>query len=89
MDEVELAVLELLLFPENFKNIVDECKVKVDTTTHVIGDVLKKLLHDEFVIPLSKNEKGEFVRSIGYDSDDMNNFHYQLSAKGIDQLAKN
>lgn len=87
MDEVEKAVLELLLFPESFEHIVEECKVKVDTSTHVIGDVLKKLLHDEYVIPVRKTEEGDFVRNIGYDSDDMNSFFYQLSAKGIDQLS--
>lgn len=84
MDELEIAVLELLLFPEHFNNIVAECKVKVGR--HAIGDALKTLLHDKYVSPLRLVEDGKFERSIGYDSDNMEAFHYQITAKGIDTL---
>lgn len=84
MDELEIAVLELLLFPEHFENIVSECKVKVGR--HVIGDALKTLLHDKYASPLRLDENGKYERSIGYDSDDMEAFHYQITAKGIDML---
>ena len=84
MDELEIAVLELLLFPEQFNNIVDECRVKVGR--HVIGDALKTLLHDKYVSPLRLDDSGQLVRSIGYDSDDMEAFQYQITAKGIDAL---
>lgn len=84
MDELEIAVLELLLFPEHFNNIVAECKVKV--SRHVIGDALKTLLHDKYVSPLRLDKNGKYERSIGYDSDDMEAFYYQITAKGIDML---
>lgn len=87
MDELELAVLELLLFPEHFNNIVAECKVKA--SKHVIGDALKNLLHDQLVSPLALLDNGQFERSIGYDSDNMEAFHYQITAAGINELNKN
>ncbi|MFT5723352.1 MAG: hypothetical protein ACI9JN_000462 [Bacteroidia bacterium] len=84
MDEIDFAVLELLLFPEQFSNIVMECRIP--TTRHVVGDVLKTLLHDSYVSPLYKDESGNFKRSIGYDSDNMGAFYYQITSKGIDKL---
>ena len=76
--------LELLLFPENFNNVVAECRIS--DSRHIVGDVLKTLLHDGLVSPLRLDDKGNFTRSIGYDSDDMQAFHYQLTSKGIDAL---
>ncbi|MCO4819406.1 MAG: hypothetical protein KC517_07260 [Bacteroidetes bacterium] len=85
MDEFSISVLELLLFPEHFNNIVDECRM--NTTRHIVGDILKNLLHDGLVSPLILNDNGGFVRSIGYDSDNMEAFYYQITAKGIDALS--
>jgi hypothetical protein len=85
MDEIEYAVLELLIFPESFESIVEECAVREGK--HVIGDVLKSLLHDELVNPYLKSEDGNFTKSLGYDSDFLNHYHYQISAKGLDALA--
>ena len=84
MDKVSISVLELLLFPEHFNDIVEECRSR--TTRHIVGDVLKTLLHDGLVSPLLKKQNGEYERSIGYDSDDMEAFYYQITAKGIDVL---
>jgi len=85
MGEIEYAVLELLIFPESFDSIVEECAIREGK--HVIGDVLKTLLHDELVNPYLKNEDGDFKKSLGYDSDFLNHYHYQISAKGLDTLA--
>jgi hypothetical protein len=85
MVELDFAVLELLLFPEEFDNIVAECRIP--STKHVIGDVLKTLLHDDLVSPMVKNEVGNFERRIGYDSDHMEAFYYQITGKGIDMLS--
>jgi hypothetical protein len=84
MDELDISVLELLLFPEQFANILLECRPS--STRQIIGDVLKTLLHDGHVTPLIKDEEGNFKRSIGYDSDNMDAFYYQISGKGIDAL---
>ncbi len=84
MDELEFAVLELMLFPESFEHIVSETRIAASRP--VIGDVLKKLLHDELVSPYFKDSEGNYQRSIGYDSDDMNSYYYQITAKGIDVL---
>ena len=80
MEELELAVLSLLIFPETFASIVDECPTP--TSKHIVGDVLKKLIHDELVVPLLENEKGNFQRSLGYDSDGLYHYRYQITAKG-------
>lgn len=84
MDDLALAVLELLIFPEEFDSIIDECRIK--SGKHVIGDVLKNLLHDEMVRPLLKNKDGELVKSLGYDSDFLQDYHFQITAKGLSAL---
>lgn len=84
MDELDIAVLELLIFPENFDRIVEECRLSSDR--NILGDVLKNLLHDELVAPLVMTEDGVFVRSLGYDSDFLNHHHYQITSKGLDAL---
>ncbi|MBO6518388.1 MAG: hypothetical protein JJ975_17785 [Bacteroidia bacterium] len=84
MEEIEYAILELLIFPEGFESIVEECRVKAGR--HVIGDVLKQLLHDEYVGPFLKNEQGDFERSLGYDSDFLDGYYFQITSKGLKAL---
>ncbi|MFT4521145.1 MAG: hypothetical protein ACI8ZN_000069 [Bacteroidia bacterium] len=86
MDEINAAILDLLIFPENFANIVSECTLT--DNKHVIADVLKQLMHDELVYPLLLNQNGDLVRSLGYDTDFMNDYHYQLSSLGIKTLQR-
>lgn len=81
MDKLELAIMDLLTFPETFKSIVDECAIP--STSFVIADVLKKLIHDELVAPFRVDEDGNPRRSLGYDSDRMSDFMYQLTSKGF------
>ncbi len=86
MDDLELAVLELLIFPETFVSIVDECRIQ--SGKHVIGDVLKQLLHDELARPYLKDDDGVFYRSMVYDSDFLNSYYYQITSKGLTVLEK-
>jgi len=86
MDELEVAILNLLVFPETFESIVDECPHP--TTRHVAGDVLKKLMHDELVSPMYEDPPGTFTRSLGYDSDSLDTYRYQLTSKGLNLLTK-
>jgi len=85
MDKLETAVLELLLFPEPFSVIVEECAESNDA--NIVGDVLKTLIHDELVSPYEKLEDGSFKRHLGYDSDNMHAFYYQVTSKGTDVLS--
>lgn len=86
MDELGLAILALLVFPESFEKIVDECPI--DAGKHVIGDVLKQLLHDEYVVPMLQDDTGAFKRSLGYDSDFLNDYHFQMTSKGMGVFEK-
>lgn len=84
MEPLESAVLSLLMFPESFGSIVDECEIP--STKHIIGDVLKKLMHDELVMPLFDDGNGNYRRSLGYDSDFLDHYRYQITAKGLKKL---
>ncbi|MBI1307134.1 MAG: hypothetical protein GC181_11080 [Bacteroidetes bacterium] len=84
MDELSITILRLLIFPETFDSIVEECEI--ESSKHIISDVLKKLIHDELVSPGFNDEKGNFKRSLGYDSDAMGAYIYQITAKGIRRL---
>ena len=86
MDNTALNILQLLIFPERFESIVAESDADIDR--HIAGDILKQLLHDEYVSPLIEEPEGTFTRSLGYDSDHLEDFCYQITAKGLRILEK-
>jgi hypothetical protein len=81
MEELELSILNLLIFPETFKSILDECPIP--TTRQIAGDVLKTLIHDDLVFPLIADEAGNLKRSMGYDTDSISLYRFQISSKGM------
>lgn len=81
MDKIAISILNLLIFPETFQSIVDECPIP--TTKYITADILKQLLHDELIIPIDEDEKGNFKRSLVYDSDNMDRYRYQITSKGL------
>jgi hypothetical protein len=60
MEELELSILNLLIFPETFKSI-----------------------HDDLVFPLIADEAGNLKRSMGYDTDSISLYRFQISSKGM------
>ena len=84
LDEVELEVLSLLLFPERFSKIVEESQKA--NNEHVVADVLKNLLHKKLIVSGFMNENNEFKSSVFYDSDKMKRSAFKASGKGIDFL---
>jgi hypothetical protein len=86
LDEVELEVLSLLLYPERFYKIVEECKTA--NNEHVVADVLKNLLHKKLIVSGYMNENNEFTTSVFYDSDKMKRSAFKANGKGLSAISE-
>ena len=80
LTDIEFEVLNTLYFAEPFEHILEECSEK----PAVVADVLKQLIHKKFVAPMRwDEEKGDYVHSFMYDSDDMHAYHYVATRAGL------
>jgi hypothetical protein len=84
MEKIELDILNLLLFPESYHQLREEAVLF--TTEHIMGDVIKGLMHRGYVFALLPNKEGALKRVLGFDSDALSEYSFQLSAKGIRAL---
>lgn len=85
MEDLELKVLGLLLFPEAYDNLKEESASFVGL--NVLSDILKGLLHKGYVQALLPDESGALRRSMGFDSDMLGDYHYQITAKGLKEIS--
>jgi hypothetical protein len=77
---VEYDILNTLYFVEPFSKIVEE----VGGDPNIIRDSLRQLITHKYVSPMKWDEKKKsFVRSIFYDSDDMEAFNYIATKEGL------
>lgn len=80
ISQVEYDILNALYFVEPFENILDE----VDASRPVIVDSLKTLIDKKYVSPLHfDEEKGDFVKTYIYDSDNMQNYSFLATKEGL------
>ena len=86
LELLEITILKSILFPESFKVIVEECRVTNDS--NIVADGLKSLLRKKLARPMKRGTDKAFVPSLVYDSDRMQAFYYQATAKGITWLEK-
>lgn len=84
MEELELKILGLMLFPESFEHLKEESAAFV--RVNVMGDVLKSLLHRGYVQAYLPDDLGILKRSMGFDSDMLGDYHYQITAKGLKEI---
>lgn len=84
LDEVEMNVLGLLLFPERFSKIVEESQAIA--TEHVVADALKNLIHKKLIVAGYMSDENVFSTSVFYDSDKMKQSAFKASRKGLDAL---
>lgn len=76
--ERQKAVISLLVFPESFEHIMDELKERMNQP--VLISILRDLLRDQKVKVIDpETDKSTFY----HDSDRMNDFYYQATAKGL------
>jgi ABC-type uncharacterized transport system ATPase subunit len=80
-EERQKAVISLLLFPESFENILEELRDKMSKP--VVVSILKEMLRDQ-KIKVIDEETGAVT--FYHDSDRMNDYHYQATAKGLSIL---
>jgi len=84
LEEVELEVLSLLLFPERFEIIVAESEKAQNE--HVVADVLKNLIHKKLVVSGFMSDKNVFKPSVYYDSDAMKKSAFKATSKGLEHI---
>ena len=83
LDTIDLQILNALTFPEPFSLIVEE----VNAPVSIIGDSLKTLMVKDLVKPLTENkETNRWEKGFFYNSDNMHEYQYQITSKGLDLL---
>lgn len=83
LDEIDIQILNSLTFPEPFSTLLEE----VDAPEKIIGDGLKFLMDKDLVFPMSENEvTGAWEKGYFYNSDNMHEYRYQITSKGLDLL---
>lgn len=78
---MEMAVLEKLIFEESFENILIECRELALPT--VISDILKYLIQHKLVVAKVPQAGTRSKSGFFYDSDNMNDYLYQATTKGV------
>lgn len=83
LDSVEKDVLERLTFEEKLDHLLEE----VNEPRPVVIDVLKGLLTKDMVQAFRVDENsGKTIPTPFYDSDNMGEFMYRITTKGLDAL---
>lgn len=82
-DKLQLEILRIILFTEPFSRIVEECTLTRDK--NIVADGLKLLMKNRLARPMKASGEG-YVASLVYDSDHMDHYFYQATAKGIKLL---
>lgn len=80
IDDIEYEVLNCLYFVEPFDKILEEVKQPAS----IVGDVLKSLIHKKMVAAmLWDDERGDYLRSFIYDSDNLRAYSYLATKEGL------
>ncbi len=85
MEEIGIKILDLLLFPESYHKLKEESSEF--TKANILGDVLKGLLHNNYVQALIEDEVGNLKPSLGFDSDRLQDYHFQITSKGLKEIS--
>lgn len=83
--QVEYDILGTLYFYEPFDKILEE----VDASRNVIRDALKNLLAKKLVAAYHYDEvKRQFIQAALYDTDNLYEYYFSATKKGIDIYGK-
>lgn len=83
--QVEHDILGCLTFFEPFDKIIEE----VDAKPNVIRDALRNLIAKKYVAPYHYDEnKRRFEQAFLYDSDNLAEYYFSATQKGIDIYGK-
>ncbi len=84
INELGESILNLLIFEETFEHIIDELK---PIKQNLIQDEIKSLIVLDFIKPV-KDLDSLKPSGIIYNSDNLSEFSYKITAKGINYLEK-
>jgi hypothetical protein len=80
LEELELKILSLLLFPEKFKHIAEESG---EADFYIVADVLKTLIVKDLVRIYESDEQGNYMPVQFLAVDDLNFQWFRITTKGI------
>ena len=81
INPLQYKILDRLFFTEPFSRLLEE----LSEPRNVIGAELKELIVKGMVQSMEYDEKrGGWKKSIYYDSDDMDAFHYRITGQGME-----
>ncbi len=83
LEVVQAEIINCLIFQESFETLTNELK---SHSPHIVADGLKGLIHKGLVITFREDDNGNWVRGRFYNSDNMNDFQYGLTALGVKAL---
>lgn len=85
-DEIDLKVMNLLLFEETFGKIAEELPTY---SPNILADVLKHLIVKGWVTPVQFDSRKSFGKqSMFLETDGMRSAYFRLTTKGINLLEK-
>lgn len=76
---LEKKILTSLIFTESFETIIEETK----ESRYLVAEVLKWLIKKRYVSPMQLGAKGEFEPTYMYNTDNMHDYHYRMTADGL------
>ena len=80
LNDLQFAILDALYFVEPFENILED----VGEPAPIIRDELRTMIDRGWVNVMTYDqEKGDYVRSAVYDTDNMHHFFYLASKEGL------
>jgi hypothetical protein len=80
INDLQFNILDALYFVEPYQNILDE----VEEPEPVIRDELRSMIDKGWVHVMAfDEEKGDYVKSPIYDTDNMQDYAYLASKKGL------
>lgn len=82
LNETSKKIISLLLFEETFEAIYEEMQ---PISKNILADELKFLISKDYIKPV-RNINNGYNSSILYDSDQLFDYSFKISAKGIEIL---
>ncbi len=82
LSEIQFKILDSIYFVEPFLNIVEE----VGESEYVVGAELKTMIHKGWIQVMEFDKaKGDFMRTLIYDGDNMKDFSFLATKEGLFQ----
>ncbi len=80
LNDIQWQILDSVYFVESFEHILEE----VDAKAAIVADELKTMIARGWIQVMDfDGERGDFVKTIFYDSDNMHAYRYLATRQGL------